>query len=104
MLKLPQALDWTRLDHIGTRIAWTGVTYNHLKSEPTASSNPTANGTEWHRLPFHPVQLDKFPQRSGVYAFAYTYLCLAFPEQEIILYVGEAENLHSRLHDYITES
>ena len=103
MLTSTQPLDWARLSYVGSRITWTAATYQHLRSKLAVSSDPTKSGTEWYRLPFEPVQLDKLPTRSGIYAFAYTYLCLGFPEQEIILYVGEAGNLQNRFKGYFRE-
>ena len=101
MLIKNQPLDWKRLQHIGTSITWEADTYNHFKAKPDDSQNPTATEMEWHSLPFEEVQLDKFPERPGVYAFTFKYLCLGFPEREIILYVGEAENLRSRLEQHV---
>lgn len=97
----PQALDWKRLNHIGTGIVWEAATYRHFKDPLTAGSAPAASGREWVSLPFEKSQVDKLPQGGGIYALAYIYKCLGFPEQEIIMYVGEAENLRSRLGNHI---
>ena len=97
----PQALDWTRLNHTGTRIVWEAATYRHFKDPSSDGSSPPTSSRAWVSLPFEKAHVDKLPEGGGIYAFAYTYRCLGFPEQEIIMYVGEAENLRARLGQHI---
>ena len=100
MTTSPLPIDWSLLQHIGSRITWTATTYQHFGTNLAVSPSPTPPESGWYRLPFEPVQLDKLPERQGLYAFVYTYLCLGFPEQQIVLYLGETENLRNRLGNY----
>lgn len=101
MMTQPIPVDWTRIDQIGTRIVWENAAYQHFKDGPEVNPAPTTGGAAWIRLPFEPVHVDKLPELGGLYAFSYTYRCLGFLEQEIIMYVGEAENLRTRLNQYM---
>ncbi len=101
MATQPQPLDWTRLNHIGTRITWEAQTYQHFKDQVKTSPAYSASGLDWVCLPFESAHMDKLPVAGGIYAFSYTYGCLGFPEQKIIMYVGETENLRSRLNEYM---
>ena len=96
-----QPLDWARLNHIGTRITWEDATYQHFKDQASTNTAPAASGMGWIYLPFESVHLDKLPELSGIYAFSYTYRCLGFPEQQIIMYVGETGNLRDRLKQHM---
>ena len=87
-------LNWNRAPHVSARITWTAEVYEHLSGECPAIEPP------WRSLPFEVVHLDKLPPRSGLYAITYAYQCLGFPKQEIIMYVGEADNLQSRFSEY----
>ncbi len=100
MLRLPQPLDWNRLRHLSTQITWQADTYQYFERDPIRTGEITEPGTEWESLPFDESQLGKFPERGGFYAFSFTYACLGFPKQEIILYVGEAANLRNRLSQH----
>ena len=100
MLELPQPLDWNRLRHLSLQIMWQADTYKHFEKDPVDREKVAEPGTEWQSLPFEEIQLDKFPARGGLYAFSFSYACLGFPEQEIIMYVGEAANLRSRLSQH----
>ena len=104
MLKLPQALDWKRLSFIGNRVTWEAKTYERYRDQPVVQPDQAASGTTWNCLPFEAVQIDKFPTRGGMYAFTYTISCLGFPEQDVVMYVGEAQNLRNRLDRHLKTS
>ena len=69
----PQALDWKRLNHIGTGIVWEAATYRHFKAPLAAGSDSTATSREWVSLPFEKPQVDKLPEGGGIYALAYIF-------------------------------
>lgn len=99
----PLTLDWQRLRYVGSTIRWDASIYQHFSMTHVPSLKPKQIGQLWHRLPFESIQLDKFPIRAGIYALAYTYNCLSFPAQEIILYIGQASNLRKRLCRYLRD-
>ena len=97
MLISPQALDWNRLPRIGDRIVWTSETYGHFSRRFASASVPEAGAMDWQELPFEESQLDKIPRRGGIYLFTFTFHCLEFLRQDMILYLGEAGNLQTRV-------
>ena len=104
MLTLPPALDWPRQQFIGIRVIWDATIYRTYNDPPVMHPSPPPIDTEWHGLPFGEGQVDKFPQRSGLYAFTYKYSCLGFPEQDMVMYIGEAGNLRTRLKQHFETS
>ena len=100
MLTSPQALDWNRLPHISNRIIWTSETYQQLSGRFVSTSAPHAGVMDWRRLPFESSQLDKFPNGGGIYIFTFTFNCLEFFEQEMVLYLGEAESIQNRMRQH----
>ena len=101
MLTLPQALDWKRQSYIRLRVTWEAATYRHYQDQLIITPELGAGENEWFSLPFADGQLDKFPTRGGFYAFTYKYACLGFPEQDIVLYIGETNNLRERLGNHM---
>ena len=97
MLTSPQPLDWNRLPYISDSIIWTSQTYRQLSERFASNSTPQAGVMDWHQLPFEKVQLEKFPERGGIYIFTYNFRCLEFLDQRMLLYLGEAGNLRARL-------
>ena len=83
-------IDLNRARHVSARITWAAEVYQHYIGGHPAIEPP------WRCLPFDIPQLDKLPPRSGLYAITYKYQCLGFTEQEIVMYIGEADNLQSR--------
>ena len=96
----PLPLDWKVQPHISSRIMWDASVYRHFKASGSVSLSPTPSDPPWYCLRFEPNERDKFPERDGIYAFTYTHKSLGFPTQEIVLYIGEAENLRKRFRTY----
>ena len=104
MFTLPPALDWSRQQFIRMTVVWDATIYRGYKNPPTINPSPPPQDEKWHSLAFDKTQLDKFPKRGGIYAFIYRYSCLGFPEQGVVLYVGEAGNLYNRFKGHFRTS
>ena len=101
MLTSPQPLDWSLQAYIGPSLVWHPRVYDNFEGLPESTSHPEGQQLKWNVLPFEEAQLDKIPQRGGIYIMLHQHEYLATGKQDIILYVGEATNLRERLRQHI---
>ena len=104
MLVSPRSLDWKRQPNMGPSIVWHPSVYNNFADPLQSTLQPLMQLPHWETLPFEDAQIEKIPQRSGIYVMVYQYRVLAVANQEVILYLGETEDLRDRVRQHLSTS
>ena len=101
MLTSPQPLDWSLQAYIGPSIVWHPGVYGNFEGRPESTTRPQGQELRWIVLPFEDAQIDKIPQRGGIYMMFHQHKYLASAQQDIVLYIGEATDLRDRLNEHL---
>ena len=100
MLTVPQPLDWELQSYMDRSVIWHPRVYKNFSESPEFATHSRSQSLHWYSLPFEEAQLEKFPQREGIYLVIHRYMCLDSLHHDLILYLGEATDLRARVRQH----